>query len=223
MMGGKMEKPDSKLRQTAAWAGILGPLLFVGIFTLEGFLRSGYDPMKMYISALSLGPRGWIQIANFIMIGLSIFAFSRGIAAEFKSGPASRGGLITLGVMAALFVVSGFFVMDPADTPSTQLSFRGTVHGLAGGIIFLLMPVCIFLYWRRFRIDPAWNSFQEWTLGLGILEAAGVLFFTAVSKIPEGKSIFADWLGLIQRTALVPFMIWLCLFAWKFRSRTRPS
>ncbi len=216
-----MKRANSSLQSMAAWAGIIGSVLFVGIFTVEGFLRGGYDPLKMYISELSLGSRGWIQMANFVMIGLLLLVFSRGIAAEFKTGPASRGGVWILAVIAVLFVVSGFFVMDPADTPSTRLSFQGTIHGLAGGIIFLLMPICIFVFWRRFRIDPDWGDFRVWTLGLGLFEAAAVLVFTVVSKIPEGKSVFADWLGLIQRTALVPFMIWVLLFAWKLLARSK--
>ena len=57
-----------KQRQLA-WAGIIGPALFVGIFMLEGWVRPGYEPLKMYVSALSLGSRGWIQIVNFVGFG----------------------------------------------------------------------------------------------------------------------------------------------------------
>ena len=51
----------------AAWAGIIGPTLFLLVFTLEGWLRPGYQPQTMYVSDLSLGPRGTIQIINFIV------------------------------------------------------------------------------------------------------------------------------------------------------------
>ena len=42
-------------RRVGAWAGIIGPVLFVTIFTLEGWLRPGYKPFEMFVSALSLG------------------------------------------------------------------------------------------------------------------------------------------------------------------------
>jgi hypothetical membrane protein len=74
----------------AAWAGIIGPALFVSVFTIEGWLRPGYELLKMYISALSLGSRGWIQMANFIILGVLLFVFTRGVAAEFKTGKASQ-------------------------------------------------------------------------------------------------------------------------------------
>jgi len=54
----KMGKVNLKQRRMTAGAGMLGPALFVGVFTLEGWLRPGYAPKAMYISALSLGPRG---------------------------------------------------------------------------------------------------------------------------------------------------------------------
>jgi hypothetical protein len=41
----------------------------VAVFTIEGWLRPGYDPLSTYVSALSLGLHGWIQIVNFIVLG----------------------------------------------------------------------------------------------------------------------------------------------------------
>ncbi len=216
-----MEKKKTTLVRLAAWSGMIGAALFVAVFSMEGWLRSGYEPLSMYISALSLGARGWIQIANFILLGVLLLIFTAGLAVEFPTGKASRGGVILFGIMAVLFVVSGPFVMDPMGTPQNLASVHGTIHGLAGGIIFLLMPISIFVFLRRFRADPDWRSFQGWTLVLGIIEAVGVLFFTIVSKIPETPNVFTSWLGLIQRTALVPFMIWLFIFAFKMLPSTR--
>jgi hypothetical protein len=218
-----MKKTSWNIRRVAAWAGMIGSVLFVLVFTLEGFLRPGYKPLEMYISALSLGPRGWVQVTNFILLGILLFAFSRGVAAEFPTGKASRWGLILMTTIAVLFVVSGPFVMDPAGTPQNQATVHGTIHGLAGGIIFLLMPISMFVFLRRFRADPNWQPLRVWTLALGIIEAAAVLFFTIVSKAPDLLSTFSGWIGLIQRTALVPFMIWIFIFALKFLKRSKPG
>ena len=208
----KMGEVNLKQRRITAWAGVLGPALFVGIFCLECLLRPGYDPKSMYISALSLGPRGWIQMANFILLGVLLLVFARGIAAEFPGEKASRGGPILLTILAVLFIVSGFFVMDPMDTPPDQMSVHGLIHGLAGGIVFVLMPVIIFVFQRRFQGDVNWQSFQRWTLVLGIVEVTAVVVFTIVSKSPQLLATFSDWIGLIQRAALVPFMVWVFLF-----------
>src|SRR5262245_19979914 len=52
--------------------GVVGPLLFIVVFLLEGATRSGYDPVRYPVSSLSIGTRGWIQAANFLMVGLSL-------------------------------------------------------------------------------------------------------------------------------------------------------
>jgi hypothetical protein len=205
-----MSKID--FRRLSAWAGILAPVIFVSVFTLEGIFRPGYDPMSMYISALSLGSRGWIQMMNFIILGLLLFVFTFGLSKEIPSGKASRGGIITLYVLSLLFFISGPFVMDPADTPAAQLSVHGIIHGLSGGIVFLLMPIIIFIFLRRIWADKEWEIIRIWTLTLFIVEALGMMAFTYVSKIPAEKSIYVSWLGLFQRVALIPFMLWLFIF-----------
>jgi hypothetical protein len=198
--------------KAAAWAGVIGPALFVLAFTLEGALRPGYDPRAMFISALSLGPRGWLQIANFLQLGLLMLLFTRAVAVEFGGRKGVRAGLALFTLLALLFLVSGPFVMDPAGTPQDQMTLHGLVHGLAGGIVFLLMPVTILVFLPLFRAREGWRAFARVTLALGIFDAAAVLFFTFVSKLPQLQAAFSGWIGLIQRTALVTFMLWLFLF-----------
>jgi hypothetical protein len=47
----------------------------------------------MYQSELALGPRGIIVDVTFIVYGVLLLLFARGIAAEFPHGKASRWGL----------------------------------------------------------------------------------------------------------------------------------
>lgn len=54
----------------------VGPLLFVIVFTIAGASRSDYSSVRMPVSALSLGPSGWIQILNFLAVGISFIIFS---------------------------------------------------------------------------------------------------------------------------------------------------
>jgi len=208
-----MRKLTTNQRKFAAWAGILGPAIFVATFTIEGWLRAGYNPISTYVSALSLGPRGWIQILNFLLLGLLLLLFSFGVATEFPSGKASRWGVILLMTMAFLFLVSGPFVMDPMGTPQTQVTVHGTIHGIAGAIVFLLMPISCFVFLRRFREENQWRPFQGWTLALGILVAMAVVALSITSKSPSMINLFQDWFGLIQRFIIVPFMLWVFLFA----------
>src|SRR4051812_15706279 len=112
----------------AMWAGIIGPVLFVSLVVIEGRLRVGYDSREMYISALSLGPRGWVQILNFVISGLLFLVFARGVAAEAPS----RVGPALLTIIALGYLLSGLFGMDPVGT---SRSIHGTVHHFIARIV----------------------------------------------------------------------------------------
>lgn len=201
-------------RQISAWAGMVGAALFVSVFMIEGWYRPEYKPFEMFVSALSLGSRGWIQILNFIVFGMLLLIFAQGVAAEFPNGPASRGGPIILTVIAVCYFLSGPFVMDPANTPREEMTFHGTLHGILGAIVFILMPVICFVFLRRFRVDSKWQFLQWWTLGLGTVSTIGVVLLTVATKTSEMQHLFAPWHGLVQRTAIVPFMVWVFFFAF---------
>lgn len=207
-----MNKNNSGLRRLTAIAGILAPLLFVGIFTIEGAIRPGYSPISMYISALSLGARGWIQIANFILFGVLTLFFTYGKWVEYKDGRLGKGAVIILAIIALFFLFSGPFVMDPMDTPLSQTTVHGTIHGILGGFVFLLFPICCFVFLKKFNADPRWKTFYTWTLVMAILISVAVLFFTIVSKSPTLIPVFKSNIGIIQRAALIPFMVWLFTF-----------
>jgi hypothetical protein len=208
-----VKNETSKYLLLAAWSGMIGPALFVAVFLLEGWTRPGYNPLAEYVSALSLGGRGWVQIVNFVLFGALLFGFTRAVAAEFPNGKASRWGLILLTIIAIGYFFSGPFVMDPTSIPLAAATFHGTLHGILGAVVFLLMPITIFVFWRRFHSDPKWQFLQWWTLVSGIICAAVDIYFSIVSKIPILLTSQSSWIGLIQRGVIVPFMIWVFVFA----------
>ncbi len=204
-------------RQIAGWAGMIGSVLFVTVFTLEGWLRPGYDPRSAFISELSIGPRGWVQILNFIILGTLFLAFTRGVAAEFREGKASKAGPILLTIIGISFLVSGPLVTDPAATPPDQMTLHGILHGIFGAFVFSLSPVSCFVFWRRFREDPGWRPLQGWTLAAGIVTTAAVILLSASTKMPGIPNAFTPWNGLIQRTVIIPYLTWIFIFAFALR------
>ena len=123
-------RPTLDMRVLGAVAGSLGAVIFLTVFTLEGWLRPGYESRSMFVSELSLGTRGFVQILNFLFLGVSQLLFARGLAAEFPDGKASRAGPIVLGAIGFGFLAAGVFVADPIGTPLADLSWHGLLHGL---------------------------------------------------------------------------------------------
>ena len=208
---------------TAAWSGIVAPALFVVVFTINGFFLPGYSQLSMYISAGSLRPTGWIQMTNFIVAGLLLTVFNFAIRAEFKDGKASKAGPLLLFASSICLFLSGPFVMDPMGTPTTNATLHGTVHAVLGAIVFTVMPITCFVFYRRFRTDPRWRTMKWWTLICAIVVTGTDVFYSVVSKSPELERAFAGWLGLLQRSVLIPYMIWLFTFAISFYRRRSTS
>jgi uncharacterized protein DUF998 len=209
----------SNRHQPAGWAGMTGSALFVAVFMIEGWLRPGYNWLSTFISELSIGPRGWIQIVNFIILGILFLVFTWGVAAEFREGKASKWGPILLAIIGFSFLVSGPLVTDVAFTPRDQMSLHGTLHGIFGALVFSLSPVSCFVFWRRFRQDPNWQHLQGWTLAAGIITTVAVVLLSASTKQPIQPNAFSPWNGLIQRAVIIPYLIWIFTFAFTLRKR----
>ena len=64
------------------------------------------------MSELSIGLRGWVQIANFLSCGALFLLFARGVAAEFPTGKASRGGPMLLALIGLSLMASGPLVTN---------------------------------------------------------------------------------------------------------------
>jgi Protein of unknown function (DUF998) len=214
------ENSPMDIRRTASLAGLIGPVLFVAVFLGEGWLRPGYDPLSSYVSALSLGPRGFVQVSNFLFFGTCLLCFARGVAAAMPNGPASRSGTIMLAIIALGYLLAGPFVMDPPGTPPYAMSWHGIIHGVLGGIVFTFMPIVCFVFLRRFARDANWRWFRMGTWFAGLVTAAAVVLLSAGTKAPALIDAFAPWDGLIQRAAVIPFMAWV--FAFALGLRTKP-
>lgn len=182
-----------------------GAVLFVGAFLVQGWLRSDYSPTSMFVSELSLGPQGWIQIANFVVSGALVVVFGWGLAAGLGGGVSGRAGPLLLQLIGTALVASGPFVTDPS-TVFDQHSVHGIVHGLFGAVVFALAPVSCLVLYRRFRRDPGWRGLATPTLALGTGLVVGVVLLK-LSEQPA-TALFA-WRGLIQRIILISFFGWL--------------
>jgi hypothetical protein len=206
------------IKKIAPWAGIIGAVLFPLTFTLNGWLRQGYNPLHMYVRELSIGPQGWIQIVNFLILGICLALFAVGVSKVFTDGKASRSGPIILMIIAVCYFLSGPFVTDSSSMFDNQQSLHGTLHGIFGALVFSLSAICCFVFWRRFRIDTNWKHLQRCTFLAGIIMVIAVVLM----KIAQlQSSALNEWAGLIQRCALITFYVWIFTFSLRLRKYKR--
>jgi hypothetical protein len=198
---------------------MIASALFILVFTVEGWLRPGYDWRSTFISELSIGPRGWIQIVNFIILGILFLVFTWGVADAFPTGKASKAGPIVLGIIGFSFLVSGPLVTDVAGTPRDQMTLQGMLHGIFGALVFSLSPISCFVFWRRFREDPTWKYLATWTFIAGLITVIAVVLLSIATKTTSLAGLFTSWTGLIQRMVIIPYLTWIFTFAAALRKR----
>jgi hypothetical protein len=203
--------------ELAAGAGMIGAVLFVSVFTVYGWLYPGYSSTRMFVSELSLGPHGWVQILNFVLTGTLVLAFGRGLAAHFSTGAASRAGPVLVQIIGVSLIASGPFITDPSAV-FEQSSVHGVVHGIFGALVFTFAPLTCFVFYRRFRRDPLWRPLTGWTLATGVVLTSGIGVLR-ISQQP-GSGLF-EWKGLVQRVLLVAFMTWIFAVASRLRHHYR--
>jgi hypothetical protein len=78
--------------------GIAAAPLFLAVVLVQAATREGFDLTRHPISLLSLGDRGWIQIANFVVTGGLYLACAIGMRRVLHPGPGGRWGPWLVGV-----------------------------------------------------------------------------------------------------------------------------
>jgi hypothetical protein len=198
-------------------AGVAGPILFVAVFLVEGATRPGYDAVRHFVSLLSLGDRGWVQIANFVVAGLLFGAFAAGVARAWTSGHGSRWVPRLIAGVGVGLAVSGVFVADPAlgyppgtpDAIPTSASWHGGIHYLGAAVVFLGLPSAGFIAARRFAAGGR-SRLATFSRAAALVVLVGWLApFTIAQAMGDGVRIA----GLLQRLAVAAGFSWVVVLA----------
>ena len=196
------ESPGKRLAawvSWAAWAGIIGPLLFTASFLAQEVFRRGeYDPLAEQVSALEAGPHGWIQQINFVVFGLLTIAFAVGLHRGLRATRAGVAG-------PALLFVSGIGLLLAAAFPLSEdaagVTLRPTGHIIAGSTFFLSSALGLTVVSRRLARDPRWRNISTYTLVAGIVALVG--FGVGGALVVPDVAPLHDWAGLYQRLIIL--------------------
>ncbi len=188
--------------------GGIGAFLFTGIYLLEGLTRPGYDAWRQPISALSLGPGGWVQQANFVAFGMLMVLSAVGWYRFLTSGRGWTWFPVLQGISGYSLIGAGISSMDPfpgyppgvASTPSTV---PGTLHLVFAWVLIVTLALgCVapgVVFWRL----PYWRGWAVYSFVTGGLI---LLFWGLFVGYPTGTLS-----GLVERLSAGSHALWLCL------------
>lgn len=193
----------------------MGPLFFIAVFLVEGATRQGYNPLRHFVSSLSLGERGWVQIASFLVCGTLVACFAVGLRRTLVAGRGATWGTILLGVFGISLVGAGVFPTDlllgyPPGASSATTS-HGALHMLFSLFAFACLAAACLVLSRRFAGDRAWRGWAAYSVVTGVLVLALFVATDVVSLSPDPSAPA----GLVQRLTIVTGWGWVALLALK--------
>lgn len=200
-------------------SGTIGPLLFIVVFLVEGVTRPGYNAWHHFVSSLSLGEGGWIQITNFIVTGILVLCFAIGLRRVLKGGIGSLWAPILLAIFGLCLVGAGLFVADPLlgypkDAPNTP-TWHGNLHVFLSFFVFTALPAACFVLARRFAGDPAWRGWVLYSVATGILVIVFVIVADVAAQSPDPNAPG----GLFQRLSIIIGWGWIALLALRLMGK----
>lgn len=196
--------------------GVVGGVAFLVVAFVAGALRQDYLPLHQPVSMLSLGAGGWIQIANFIVTGLLMVACAVGLRRALRSGQGSTWGPLLIGVYGVGLIGAGVFSADPsygyppgaALGPAASPTLPGTLHDLAGFVVFGPLTAACFVFARRF----AQHGRRRWA-AYSFLTGLALPVFVAGAFNAWASGTADNFGGVFQRLAVGAGWAWIALVA----------
>jgi hypothetical protein len=203
-----------------AWAALAGQAVFIAAWIVAGALEPHYSHLREGVSALGAkdAAHPWIVNAGIVVLGLSIVALG---VAVVRVLPKRRGAVVAallFGAAGAAIVLSGVFRIDCSFASQScedlwragRLSSDTDVHLWASLVAQLLFALTPFAIARALWPSPVAAA----SLAAG---AFGLVFGVAAFFL--GGSDAAG--GLVQRTGLLVFHLWVLIVAVGILHATR--
>ena len=164
--------------------GTFGGILFAIVYLIEGATRPGYIAWQQAISALSLGPGGWVQQANFVFFGMLTLCSAIGWRWALTPGVGSVWYPILKIATGIALTMDGFFSQDPArGYPVGAVVGAPTLHGMIHVIFAFVSITSIavgeFVLARRFAVDRRWRGWVIPAILTGLLTIVFIALFGA--------------------------------------------
>ena len=184
--------------------GMATAVLFLAVVLIEGAIRSGYNPVYHTGSELELGERGWIQRANFFVVGLGMFAFAAGINQALDT----LIGAVLLAIFGFGLFIAGVFAPDPVRgyppgapiEPRAEPSSHARIHYAIAPVAFLaVLGACLAV---ALQLDAFWQRYTLVTAVAGL----GMTVWTALAFQRDAANT-----GLVQRGLLFVYFTWIVL------------
>lgn len=210
----------NQLLRTSALAGIVAPILYVGLVLILGLLEPGYNHLTDMMSVLGgvAGLRGMVFNTGLVVISVLVGLFTLGFHRNLNQGAGSQvgPGLLFLSSLGMLGLAYFSCSQNCANVAAQDLS--GIVHIIIAGVTGLSLGMAPLFFLRRMKEDSRWQKYYQFTLLIAILaNIAGALLWYAffTTRLPAID-------GLLQRLTIIFPCIWMFTMAYQLWQQSCP-
>lgn len=196
-------------RWLALTGGVVSPILFVVGFTILGFLRPGYSPVRQTVSDLGVGTDAWLQNANFVIFGVLQLAFAIGFSLGMRQ-VLRKGWLVTCLVLLILAGVGSINTGIFTEAPAT-VTLHWTLGFLLSGPPLVVVWAIVGWQWRRVS---RWRGYGWYSLltALGTGVCILLLFAFLAPRSPVSGAHIG---GLLERVLGLVVLAWFVVVGWR--------
>jgi hypothetical protein len=167
-----------------------------------------------------LGPNGWIERANFTVLGVLLIYFALGFS-QWMRPVITRGWLygstIFLSLSGLGYIMAGIFVPVAPGEPPTAL--HALLHTAAFDIVFFSLPIACFIVGGQCIRTAGWRGYGWYSLITGLITImpalANLLFPFAATPHPPAFG------GLVERILVAEALAWYVVTSWRFLALER--
>ncbi|HXL36863.1 MAG TPA: DUF998 domain-containing protein [Ktedonobacteraceae bacterium] len=172
--------------------GVVGTVLFPIIYLIEGVTRPGFDAWQQTISALSLGPGGWIQQLNFALCGVSVLWLAYVWRKILAGGVCATWYPIIRSIEGLGLIAIAIFTQDPLHTAF---------------LIVIVNAMCLglFIISRRFWRNPDFRGWTTFSVACGLWP---MIVMPIYGVALNAHSVLTGYAGLFERLATNADTIW---------------
>src|SRR5262245_45726685 len=211
--------PNSRTHWVLLAIGAAGSVVFGLTYAIDGLLRPGYDSVVQPMSALSLGPGGWMQITNFVVFGLTGIVAAPAWRATLSPGlgatlyPRLRVAIGLAMITAGLFTQDAGLGYPVGVAAPAHPSTHATIHNLAAYVSLTLTVAELSILSVRFAREPRWRGWSP-LMAAGAVAMMGLLVTFGILISHGGPG------GVFEKAAsAVPSLLGLAVFARLFLRR----
>jgi hypothetical membrane protein len=194
--------------------GAAGPVVFLVVSTLLGFLDPDFDVMTEPVSALAWGPLGWVQTANFYALGAATIAFAIGLYRDLE-GLGRMGAAILLSISGLALIVAGIFKGTPPGADPTPSAM---IHGMAFFWTFIPLPTAYALAALRLKVERGWGAHAVYSAAMPSVVFGLVVVYGVLGSDP-GDPLFSVG-GILNRVLITLAFGWVTITAGRLLRNT---